>query len=382
MSSEASKHFWHSASLKSRFKFAGAGWTLALLSSFVGATRRVAPTSGQPLNPESVKRVPGTFFVPGTFLTRVGLTLVFCLLGISLAYAANSPPSVGAITPSSGTSKPDEAVSFTTTYSDQDGWQNISYGYLLVNTSSVAKSKCFYGYYNQNNNKLYLRNDANTGWSVGYAPGSNNIIENNYVKLDCSQTTVSGSGTTLTINWKVTFKPTFTGAKKTYLYVRDDAGTYSGWKQKGTWLINTPPEANSITPSSGSSKPDEAVSFTTTYSDLDGWQNIQHTRLLINSYLNNAKCFNGYYNQNSNKLLLRNDANTGWLGGYTPGSSQTIENSYVKLDCSQTTVSGSGTTLTINWKITFKPTFTCVKKTYLYVRDDAGTYSGWKQKGI
>ena len=69
MSSEASKHLWYAASLKSRFKFAGAGWTLALLSPFVGATRRVAPTSGQPLSPESVKKVPGTFFVPGTFLS-------------------------------------------------------------------------------------------------------------------------------------------------------------------------------------------------------------------------------------------------------------------------------------------------------------------------
>src|SRR3989338_6811380 len=270
MSSEASKHLWYAASLKSRFKFAGAGWILALLSPFVGATRRVAPTSGQPLKPKSVKKVPGTFFVPGTFLTRVGLTLVFCLLGISLAYAANSPPSVGEITPSSGSSKPDEAVSFTTTYSDPDGWQNIQHTRLLIN-SYLNNAKCFNGYYNQNSNKLLLRNDANTGWSGGYTPGSSQTIENSYVKLDCSQTTVSGSGTTLTINWKITFKPTFTGIKKTYLYVRDDAGIYSGWKQKGTWLINTPPETSAITPSSGTSKPDEPVNFTTTYTDPDGW---------------------------------------------------------------------------------------------------------------
>ena len=181
MSSEANKHLWYPVSLKRCFQFVGTGFVPILLLPFVGATRRVAPTSGQP--PSFAKATENRQGLSLSFhtkplLTRITLTLVFCQLGISLAYAANSPPSVDTITPSSGTSKPDEAVSFTTTYSDQDGWQNISYGYLLVNTSSVAKSKCFYGYYNQNNNKLYLRNDANTGWSVGYAPGSNNIIEN------------------------------------------------------------------------------------------------------------------------------------------------------------------------------------------------------------
>ena len=191
MSSEASKHLWYAASLKSRFKFAGAGWILALLSPFVGATRRVAPTSGQPSSfakavdgrqPLAWRAVSAGQGVSLPFpikplLTRITLTLVFCLLGMSLAYAANSPPSIGAITPSLGTSKPDEAVSFTTTYIDQDGWQNIQHTRLLIN-SYLNSANCFNGYYNQNSNKLLLRNDANTGWSVGYAPGSNNIIEN------------------------------------------------------------------------------------------------------------------------------------------------------------------------------------------------------------
>ena len=69
MSSEASKHLLYPVSLKRCFQFVGTGFVPILLLPFVGATRRVAPTSGQPLSPESVKKVPGTFFVPGTFLS-------------------------------------------------------------------------------------------------------------------------------------------------------------------------------------------------------------------------------------------------------------------------------------------------------------------------
>ena len=102
--------------------------------------------------------------------------------------------------------------------------------YLLINTSASGLN-FFYGYYNQNSNKLYLRDDANTAWLGGFSPASANIIENSYTKLDCSQTTVSGSGTTLTVKWRITFKSTFIGvqAKNLYLYLRDDSNLYQGW---------------------------------------------------------------------------------------------------------------------------------------------------------
>ncbi len=165
-----------------------------------------------------------------------GLAIFFCLFS-SFAYAAaNRPPQAGTIIPSLGTSSPNQAVSFTTTYSDPDGWQNIKQCYLLIN-NSIAFRNCFYGYYDQNTGKLYLRNDANTVWLGGYIPGSSSIIQNSYVSLDCSKTIVSGSGNTITINWNITFKSKFIGFKKTYLKVIDDKNAYNGWLQKGAWTI-------------------------------------------------------------------------------------------------------------------------------------------------
>ncbi len=311
----------------------------------------------------------------------IGALFVYPLIGDSVAYAANNKPQVGTITPSSGISDPNQAVAFTATYSDIDGWQNIKYAYLLINTSTSG-ANCFYGYYNQNTNKLYLRNDANTSWLGGFIPGSSNIIENTYSKLDCSQTTIQGQDNTLTVNWNITFKSAFTGAKNSYLKVIDDANASTSWFKKGGWTItNQSPSLGTITPSSGASMPDSPVSFTTTYSDPDTWPNIQYVYLQINTSTNGKNCFYGYYNQNTNKLYLRNDASTAWLGGFSPGSSNTIENTYSKLDCSQTTVSGQDNTLTVNWNITFKSPFTGAKKAYLYVKDDANAANGWKQKG-
>jgi len=297
-------------------------------------------------------------------------------------YTVNSAPTLGTITPSSGTGSVGAPQVFATTYSDPDGWQNIQYVYFLISSSSSTLTNTLYAYYNQSTNLLYLRDDANTTWLGGFAPGSTNIIENSYAKLNCASTLINGAGTTLTVNWSVVIKAPLTGAKNTYLYVRDDVNTYVSLTQKGTWTIpNQNPSVGTITPSSGSSQPDQAVNFTTTYSAPDTWLNIQYVYFLINTSTSGSNCLYAYYNQNSNKLYLRNDANSSWLGGYVPGSANLIENSYAKLDCAATTISGSGNTLTVNWSVSFKSTFASNKNAYLYVRDDANAYQGYVQKG-
>jgi|GEM_PF-2564907 len=292
------------------------------------------------------------------------------------AHAANTPPQLGAITPSSGTFLTNTARSFTATYIDPNGYVNIRYAYLLIN-SSLTSSRGFYAYYNQTAKTIYFLSDANT-WIGGYAPGSANVLENSYVKIDCSKTTVSGSGQTLSINWNITFKSTFAGTKNAYMYV-SDASTGAGWAQKGTWRINTPPQLGTITPSSGTLQTNIARNFITTYIDPDGYVNIRYAYLLINSSLTSSRGFYAYYNQTAKTIYFLSDANT-WIGGYAPGSANVLENSYVKIDCSKTTVSGSGQTLSINWNITFKSTFAGTKNAYMYV-SDASTGAGWAQKG-
>ena len=307
-------------------------------------------------------------------------------IGYSDGITVNNPPSVGTISPVSGSSAVNKTVTFTTTYTDPNGWANIQSAMFMINTSTIGIN-CFLGYYNQNTNKLYLRNDTNTDWLGGFAPGSSKTIENSYVKVNCLNTKVSGSGNTLTVTWSLIFKSAFAarGVKNTYLYVIDDYDSSSGWVQVGTYLIgpNSSPLVGTD-PINGSSVINTFVPITTTYSDPNGWQDIQYVQFIINTSTSGSRCFYGYYDQNKNKLYLRNDAGSAWLGvGFAPGSNNSIENAYCKLDCSQTTVQPQpdGTTLKINWGLTFKSTFTGTKNTYLYIKDDTGSYNGWSKKG-
>jgi hypothetical protein len=171
------------------------------------------------------------------------------------------------------------------------------------------------------------------------------------------------------------------GAKTVYVKFKDTIGNWSTAYSSSIILDTTAPQAGNITVLPLSANPGQLVTFTTTYTDLAGTNAISSVYLLVNNAVNGLNCLYGYYNQIENKFYLRNDSDTAWLGGFSPGSGNFIENAYVKLDCSDSTVSGSGTTLTVTWSLNFKLAFAGVKDTYLYVQDQTNLNSGWIKKG-
>ena len=293
----------------------------------------------------------------------------------------NIIPAVGTVVPSSGTGQIDTTQIFTATYSDANGWQNLWNVNLLVNTVSSDRTNCAFAAYNRVTNQLYLFNDAWTTAIGGYTPGANYIIENSYARLDCSKTTVSGSGNNITVKWALSFKPSFIGQKNTYLRSIDYANSATDFIQKGAWKINAMPGFVSVVPSSGNGPMGVMQVFRAVYSDPDGWQNLSALNFLVNTIPDGTNCLSAYYDQNANKLYIRNDAKTAWVGGFVPGSANMIENSYVKLDCSKTIVSGAGNNLTIDWTVAFKSTFTGLKNIFLQASDDTGAVFGLVQMG-
>jgi len=175
------------------------------------------------------------------FKSLIVLTVLFSALFASNAFAANIPPTNGTITPSSGSSLSGEEALFTTTYNDENGWQDFRYGILLVNDRLSYANGCLVMYI-EDINRLYLMNDTATGWvsnSPANIPGSDNILENSYAKLNCANTQVSGSGDTLSVTWAITFKDDFAGTTyNTYLLARDNTWAHTSWEQKGTWRVN------------------------------------------------------------------------------------------------------------------------------------------------
>jgi len=252
---------------------------------------------------------------------------------------------------------------------------------LLIN-SSISTVESVYGYYSISDNKIYFYDSSQNKWLGGLSPGSDSIVETPWSKLNFKNTTVTKSGTILSIKWAITFKEPFTGIKNSYLLVKDKAGASNGWNKSGALTLpNDAPQTNSINPSSGAFSANEPVNFTIVYSDSNGWRNIQYAYLLINTSATGVKGLYLYYNQNNNLIYLRNDSNTAWLGGFAPGKANIIENSYCIIDCSKIIVTGESTTLTLNCAVTFKDSFIGNKNIYLYAKDDAGASTGWINKG-
>lgn len=117
------------------------------------------------------------------------------------------------------------------------------------------------------------------------------------------------------------------------------------------------------------------------YTDVDGGEHITDADLLFNTSLSYPNAAWLRYDQKENLLYLRNDDNTAWLGGETPGSATVIENSAVRIDCAETSVMKSGVNLTIRWALQFKVSFAGDKNIYLYVADANEVSSFWQEQG-
>src|SRR4029077_53633 len=141
-------------------------------------------------------------------------------------------------------------------------------------------------------NVFYLANDAATAWSGPVALGQAGSLQNSQCTVDAGSSSASGSGTNLTVNLALSFKPAFGGAKNIFMDAGD--GLNSGWQQRGTWTVPTvAPTLVSVAPSSGSGS---SQTFSFVYSDVKGYASITSLLTIINSSLSgSAGCYLLYY---------------------------------------------------------------------------------------
>jgi predicted nucleotidyltransferase len=129
------------------------------------------------------------------------------------------------------------------------------------------------------------------------------------------------------------------------------------------------PELGTVTPSSGSGPAGVTRYFNTTWRDPDGWQDLKRCYFHIGASPSPAGNVTLMYDVQDNKLWMRSDDGTTWLGGYAPWSNNTIEHRQAKVYCALTRDEGSGDTLSVRWAIKFKADFRGVKKTGLKCTD-------------
>ncbi len=156
--------------------------------------------------------------------------------GVQIVALLNRAPVNGSLSPSSGSSTVGTGYFMAATYSDPDGFNDLEYCHILIRPS-LNSGTFIYAMYNALTNRLYLRNDANTGWLGGASPGYGSSVSNSTGILDYAHTSVVRSGNTITVNWRFVPKTSFTGTKQVFLYCSDIKKAEATWKTVGSWTI-------------------------------------------------------------------------------------------------------------------------------------------------
>jgi len=175
------------------------------------------------------------------------------------------PPSVGTFEPNGGSGTVGEWVTFTTTYSDANGYDDIAWAFFFLDRQPpIASGGLAAAYYQPANILLLL------GGGV-CRPGQPITRSTGYVTLDCQNSSVSGTGDTLTINWAVRPEQCFVGGcgwNYGVEYVVDSTGL-SDAELVGWWRLVS--ARGPVRGSKPAIRPNE-VDFERLREEIEAWQ--------------------------------------------------------------------------------------------------------------
>jgi len=133
------------------------------------------------------------------------------------------PPSVGTFGQDGGSGTVGQWQNFTTTFTDPDGYGDIDRAFFLLNRQPPLTSGGLPVAYIQSADLLVLLGGGSC------QPGDPTSLNTTYVTLDCANTSVSGVGDTLTIDWRVRPDACFMGGcgwNYAVEFVTDNSGLY------------------------------------------------------------------------------------------------------------------------------------------------------------
>jgi len=302
------------------------------------------------------------------------------IAAIRTLYAAREaeaqPPTNVSVSPDSGSGI---SQTFRFTYSDPDGYAQMGWVYGMLQTQVSQAGACYFQY-NHSGNTLWLRDDSGTSWSGPVGLGLAGTLGNSQCEVNALTSSASGSEEDLVVDLAISLQPAFFGMKNVYMYAADATGLNSGWKLRGTWDATGPsaPTAVSVTPSGGSGA---SQTFRFTYSDANGFEEMNWVHGMFHTYLNQTGACYFQYIRSQNSLWLRNDVGDSWLGPAHLGSTGTLANGQCAINAAASATSGSGSDLTVDLAITFTPLFAGNRNIYLHAADTMGLSSGWQHRG-
>ena len=292
---------------------------------------------------------------------------------ITINLSSVTAPAVGAnsVTPNTGSGS---SQTFAMQFSDSRGATQLRTEWVWF---AGGNSMCLV-YHDRTTNMLNLIDDSGSYWIS--TPLGSGTLQNGFCSVASNLSSASLSGGTLTLNLSVTFAPSMSGTKTVRLFANAEGTLSSGWQDRGTWTVPTPPtvppgvSAISATPNSGSGN---SQTFVLQYSDSRGATSLVSEWVWFSG--NPGHCLVAHDRATDNVYLL-NDAGTGWLGQKL--GSGTLQNSYCSVNVAGTSVSLNGGMLTLTLPVTFNtPAFSGSKTIQMFANAAGEVASGWQNRG-
>jgi len=312
----------------------------------------------------------------------VGMTAPHSVTATFHLTSTSATPLAVSVTPAAGSWA---SATYTFTFSDSAGWQHINVADILINDFLDGRNACYVAVV-PSAFAVYLVDDAGDAggpYQVMTLPGSA-TAQNSQCSISGTGSSISGSGTTLTVTLAMTFKAAFAGNKVMYLAAGDVSGANSNWQALGTCGVPGPavagPAVGGVSPARTSGP--GGGSFVYTFTDTNGWQDLGVVNILINNALDGRQACYLAYSRPYNVLFLVNDAGNALLPALTLNGSGTLSNSQCTITGAGSSASGAGNTLTLTLNMTFPSSFAGNRIIYMAARSNGDALnSGWQAVG-
>lgn len=214
-----------------------ASGSTAQFSANIAVNWTVPTTNGGSVNPTFTTAGQATTFTKGTASGNVTLTATDQRFSSNAVSVTIPPGTVATPTSVSPNGQQGSEQSFTFTFTDTGGASTLTSvsAWIAPNTNSTANS-CQVSY-NRAQNSLALLTDGGGQPTSTITPGGSGVAQNSQCTLTGSGSSVSVSGSTLTMNLMLGFTEAYIGGKFLYGSAQDSTGSNSGWVNLGTYYV-------------------------------------------------------------------------------------------------------------------------------------------------
>jgi hypothetical protein len=337
--------------------------------------------NGAPLTTTYVNSTQATAAVPSSMITTPSTANIVVMnpdgsfIGTSSFSTYLTPVMSAAVSPASGSSS---SQTFTFTFSDSNGAADLTLVEVAVGLSTGNTNTCYISIYPgiSGSTLVALASDDASSFGSG-ALGTAGTLHNSQCTLDTGASSAGISGNQLTARLALSFSPGYAGAKNIYARATGTLGTNTGWVNAGTWNVTGPPQAVSVSPSSGSAA---SQTFTLLYSDANGASDLGSAQAIIHSSVSSVNGCYVWVTPGSGAVWLAAD-NGSWPSPSTLGTATTLSNSQCSLNVGSSSATAMGTTYVLHLALTFTNAFAGARNVYGLATTSGGLSSGWQTLG-